>query len=440
MAGRADFDIYNVLLGLGRIREQGQVMEAMLNPRFLMRLRRTLLPLPIIDRKREAYDVATLFPAFRSEPIKALQGKRIGMIAGGGSGGCVSLIGVKRAFEEAGIEPAMISSCSGGTLWGSMWAAGLSAEEMAEFSLGWEIEDYLDIQWHKIPGFVASAFKGFTGVAKGAAIQRTFDDRFGNLTVGELPIPLTSIVYDMDRGGVEYFGPETHPELTVGQLVRIAIALPLVMEAVRVNGHLYVDGGVVDLLPSRPLHDDGKIDHAIAVNVMLPPQLQPADLTGWEDRLMGILDAARQAEQGFHVESGRRTRADFEGRFTMIDAADHALLRGPSFFDLFLDRSRWPALIQNGYEQAKLELAKLDAKPTRAAAPKRARAASTAAPKRARAASTAASKTAVKTTSTKTAIKTMASKTAVKTTSTKPAAKAAPTPRAKKPATRSAAG
>lgn len=360
MAGRADFDIYNVLLGLGRIREAGQVLQATLDPKFLFRLRRTLLPLPIVDR-RKPIDASDLFPPLQHRPIAALQGKRVGLIAGGGSGGCVSLIGVRRAFEEAGVEPAMISSCSGGTLWGSMWAAGLTAQEMAEFSLSWDIEDYLDIQWHKIPGFVASAFKGFTGVAKGKAVQQTFDQRFGSVKVGELPIPITSIVYDMDRGGVEYFGPETHPELTIGELVRIAIALPLVMEAVRVDGHLYVDGGVVDLLPAKPLHDDGEIDHVVAVNVMLPPQLQPDDLTGWEDRLMGILDAARQAEQGFHLELARRTAADFEGRFTIIDAADHALLRGPSFFDLFLDRSRWPDLIQNGYEQATKELARIGA-------------------------------------------------------------------------------
>ncbi len=363
MAGRADFDIYNVLLGLGRIREAGQVLQATLDPTFLVRLRRTILPLPLIDRPRKPVDVTTLFPPLKSRPIPSLDGKRVGLIAGGGSGGCVSLIGVRRAFEEAGIEPAMISSCSGGTLWGSMWAAGLSAEEMAEFCLGWEIEDYLDIQWHKIPGFVASAFRGFTGVAKGEAVQRTFDERFGDLTVGELPIPLTSIVYDMDRGGVEYFGPATHPEMTVGELVRIAIALPLVMEAVNVDGHLYVDGGVIDLLPARPLHDDGAIDHVVAVNVMLPPQLQPPDLTGWPDRLMGILDAARQAEQGFHLELARRTLSDFDGRFTIIDAADHSLLRGPSFFDLFLDRSRWPELIQHGYERATEELERLAAAP-----------------------------------------------------------------------------
>jgi predicted acylesterase/phospholipase RssA len=132
-----------------------------------------------------------------------------------------------------------------------------------------------------------------------------------------------------------------------------------VMEAVRVDGHLYVDGGIVDLLPAAPLHEDGNIDHVVAINVMLPPQLQPDDLTGFEHRLLGILDAARQAEQGFHLELARRTRDDFEGRFTMIDAADHRLLRGPSFFDLFLDRTRWPELIQTGYERATAELNEL---------------------------------------------------------------------------------
>ena len=361
MAGRADFDIYNVLLGLGRLREAGQVAQATLDPTFLLRLRRTLLPLPIVDRRRTPADHTAIFPPFEARPVRALQGKRIGLVAGGGSGGCVSLIGVRRAFEEAGIEPALISSCSGGTLWGAMWAAGMSAEEMAEFSLSWEIEDYLDIQWHKIPGFLASSLRGFTGLAKGAAVQRTFDERFSDVTVGELPIPISSIVYDMDRGGVEYFGPQTHPELTVGQLVRIAIALPLVMEAVRVDGHLYVDGGVIDLLPARPLIDDGAIDHVVAVNVMLPPQLQPTDLTGWEHRLMGLLDAARQAEQAFQVELARRTLTEFADRCTMIDAADHRLLRGPSFFDLFLDRSRWPELIREGYDRATRELQALAA-------------------------------------------------------------------------------
>ena len=96
----------------------------------------------------------------------------------------LSLIGVRRAFEEAGVEPELISGCSGGCIWGSQWAAGLSAEEMAEFSLSWRLEDYLDIQWAKLPGYALSALRGFTGIAKGEAIERTFTERFGALKAG----------------------------------------------------------------------------------------------------------------------------------------------------------------------------------------------------------------------------------------------------------------
>jgi NTE family protein len=375
MAGRADLDIYNVLTAPGRVREAALVAKAALDPRFVRHLRRTILPLPFVDRRPAPADTSTLFAPMQSRPIGALAGQRVGLIAGGGSGGCVSLIGVRRAFEEAGIEPALISSCSGGTLWGALWAAGLSAQEMADFCLNWQLEDYLDIQWAKIPRFAASALKGFTGITKGEAIQRTFDERFGGMRISDLPIPLSSIVYDLDRGGVEYFDAATQPNLTIGELVRIAIALPLIMEAVRVDGHLYVDGGVVDILPGEPLLADGAIDHVVAINVMLPPQLQPTDLTGWEQRVGGILDAARQAEQGFHLELARRTRRTWDGQFTMIDAADHRLLRGPSFYDLFLDRSRWPALIQHGYAQATTAL---DALRDAAPAPARARARATA--------------------------------------------------------------
>src|SRR5208282_1456512 len=110
-------------------------------------------------------------------PVGGLQGKRIAIIATGGSGGCVALVGVARAFEEAGIRPALISCCSGSVIWGAMWAAGLSAQEMADFSLSWHPEDYLDIQWHRLPRFLLSALRDFSGLAKGVAVERLFDSQ-----------------------------------------------------------------------------------------------------------------------------------------------------------------------------------------------------------------------------------------------------------------------
>jgi NTE family protein len=357
MPGRADLDLYNVLLGFGWARERVELVKATLDPGFLVRARRALFPIPGVDGHPPV--VADVFPPFRRRPLRRFAGERVAMIAGGGAGACVSLIGVRRAFEEAGVEPELIASCSGGTIWGSMWAAGMSAQEMASFSLGWRLEDYLDIQWAKVPRYAAAALKGFTGLAKGAAIERTFDERFGPLTAGELEIPLAPIVYDMDRGRVDYFGSAATPELTIGRLVRIAIALPVFIEAVEVGGHLYVDGGIIDLLPAEPILRDGGFDHVFAINFMLPPQLEPEDITGWSRRPMGVLTASRQAEQGFQLELARRTRRALGDHLTVVDAADHRLLRGPAFYDLFIDRSRWPELIRAGYERTTRALAAL---------------------------------------------------------------------------------
>jgi NTE family protein len=349
MAGRPDLDLYNVLFSVGWIRDRVELVRATADPGFFLRARRALLPIPGIDRPGPP--PRDVLPAFDRRPVEALRGKRVALIAGGGGGVCVALIGVRRAFEEAGIEPELISSCSGGTIWGSMWAAGLTAQQMTDFSLSWHLEDYLDIQWAKLPRFALGALRGFTGMAKGEAIERTFDARFGRMTVADLQIPLNPIVYDLDRGRVDYFGTGATPELTLGRLVRIAIALPVFIESVSVDGHLYVDGGIIDLLPGEPVLRDGTFDYVFMANFMLPPQLEAPDITGWQDHRMGILAASRQAEQGFQLELARRTRTALGDTVTVIDAADDRLLRGPDFYDLFIDRSRWPELIRAGYER-----------------------------------------------------------------------------------------
>jgi NTE family protein len=362
MPGRMDLDLYNVLLGFGWVRERVELVRATADPGFLMRARRALMPIPGLDRPPPPPD--HVLPQLRRRPIRSLAGERIAVIAGGGAGACVSLIGVRRAFEEAGIEPELISACSGGAIWGSMWAAGLSAEEMVDFSLSWHLEDYLDIQWAKLPRYALAMLRNFTGMAKGEAIERTFAERFGDLTAGELPIDFASIVYDLDRGHVDYFGSLRTPDLPLARLVRIAIALPVFIESVEVEGHLYVDGGIIDLLPAAPIIRDGAFDRVFALNFMLPPQLESEDITGWEHHRMGILQASRQAEQGFQLELARRMRDRLGDTLTVIDAADHRLLRGPSFYDLFIDRSRWPELIREGYQRAS---AALDAFRTRRA-------------------------------------------------------------------------
>lgn len=350
-----DPDIYNVKLGLERLDAVGQRLRDSFDLELLSHARRALLPLPLIDRPQRI--PTEVFPPFRRRPATAMAGKRVAVVASGGAGAAVALIGAARAFEEAGIEPELISGCSGGGMFGSLWAAGLSAQEMSDFVLSWQPESYLDPQWLRLPRFALAALRGFTGAMKGEAVERLFDERFGGLTAGELPIPLATIVYNTDLGLIEYFGTHTTPEVPIGRLVRIAIALPVFIESVEVRGHLYVDGGLVELLPTEPAVEHGPFDHVFGLNFMLPEGLQPDDITGWHEKPMGIVRASRALQQAYHVEFARRARRELGDSLTIIDASDPGMCRGAWLYDLFIDRSRWPELIRTGYERTTRALA-----------------------------------------------------------------------------------
>ncbi len=358
-----DPDIYNIKHGFERLDVAGQQLRNSVDLELLRHARRALLPLPLIDRRQQPS--SDVFPPFRKPPASAIVGKRVAVVVSGGGGAAVAVLGAARAFEEAGLEPELICGCSGGGLFSSLWAAGLSAQEMADFVLSWQPERYLDPQWLRFPRFVLSALRGFSGVMKGEAVERLFNDRFGGLAVGELPIPLATIVYNTDLGLIEYLGTHTTPEVPLGRAVRITIALPPFIEAVEVRGHLYVDGGVVELLPIQPVLDHGPFDHVFGLNFMLPERLTPDDITGWHRKPMGIVLASRELQQAYHVEFARRAKRELGDALTIIDAADPRLCRGGWLMDLFIDRSRWPELIRTGYERTTAAFERLGHQPSR---------------------------------------------------------------------------
>jgi hypothetical protein len=177
------FDLKRRIQQVDRVRS-GLSLAADLD--FLRTARRALLPLPLVDRDERI--PADVFPPHAERPIPELRRQRVGVVGSGGSGGAIALVGMARAFEEAGVRPAAISACSGSAIWGAMWAAGLTAREMAEFSLSWRPQDYLDVQWTRLP---LLALRGFTGLAKGDALERLFDRRLWRMAAGETrdPVP-----------------------------------------------------------------------------------------------------------------------------------------------------------------------------------------------------------------------------------------------------------
>src|SRR3954447_6769267 len=278
------------------------------DPAFILNARRTLLPLPLVDRPQRP--PRPVFPATRARPALALQHKRVAVAGGAGGGRTVALIGVARAFEEARVEPALVSACSGSVLSAAMWAAGLSAGEMADFSISWRPQDYLGIQWARAPRAAIAAARGFSGIAKGRALESLFDRRLWHMTAGETEFPLRTLVYNVTRRRLETFGTVQTPDLRLGELARIAMARQ--GDPVRVEGHLYVDGGTIERQPATRLMID-RLDHVFALDV-----------------------------------SGRvDVRAD--DRLTPIEPYDDLVSSGMDLYDLFIDRRRWPDRMLAGY-------------------------------------------------------------------------------------------
>jgi predicted acylesterase/phospholipase RssA len=134
-------------------------------------------------------------------------------------------------------------------------------------------------------------------------------------------------------------------------------------EAVPVHDHLMVDGGIIELFPAEPILETGDYDHVFGLNFMLPPQFEPQDITGWQRHSLGILQASRQLEQGYHLEFAQRAKRRLGDALTIVDPVDYRDLRGVSFYDLFIDRSHWPRLIRQGYEAATHALDPFRARP-----------------------------------------------------------------------------
>jgi NTE family protein len=322
---------------------------------FLRVMRRFLLPLPVVDRARELRRVE--FPPRRKFEVPVLEGRKIGIVATGGSGAMMCCVGVVRACEEAGLEIAAISSCSGSALALAPIAAGLSAQETADFLAGWPAGRYLEMDWSDLGRLPFSQGRGFTGLADSSGIERIYEERFGRLAVGDLAVPFYANVWEADRNRLHYFGTHTRPEVELAPLVRAAVSLAAFVQPVNINGRLYGDGGMVNIFPVDPLVDHHpEIDFFIGVNAFYPENFEGEDVTGWQDENWSILRANKQVYTCQHIESARMQLRRIEDRCLLLHPLPYTEIKGIKLYELLLDRSRWPDFMERGYSHARAAL------------------------------------------------------------------------------------
>ncbi|MGV9947418.1 patatin-like phospholipase family protein [Rhodococcus aetherivorans] len=350
-------DIFRVRQYFDLLSRGRDVVEGVRNDAgFLVDVARAALQRPSGTPDRELHP----FPRFEPFRVGLQEGDRIAMAATGGSGALASLVGVARAMEEGGIRPAVISLCSGSALFGFPIAAGVPAEEVAEFTLALDPEDYLDVDWRRLLAVAPTVGRGFAGILRGDAIEATYRRLLGDMTLAAMPVPAYAPIWNIEQNRLEYLGPRTYPDLPVARAVHMAVALPLFVAPVELGGFHWCDGGIVDIFPVHPLLDlEQPCEVTLAVNGFYPPGFEGEDATGWAERRASILYIAGQVRTSQQVELARENLARLRSasHVTMIEPVPYEKVRGVGFYRQFLGTRDWPEFMQAGRADARRVLA-----------------------------------------------------------------------------------
>ncbi|NOY36699.1 MAG: patatin-like phospholipase family protein [Chlorobi bacterium] len=159
------------------------------------------------------------------------------ILSGGGARGFAHL-GAIKALEEHQIIPGIVSGVSAGAIVGAFYADGYSPEEILEMFVEKRIFSLIRFS---VPR---------NGFLKMPGIRELIQHYLRAKTFKELSKPLVITVSNLNLGKVEY--------LTSGKLQDAIIAsssIPVLFEPHRIGEYDYIDGGVFDVLPVKPIQE-----------------------------------------------------------------------------------------------------------------------------------------------------------------------------------------
>jgi NTE family protein len=179
---------------------------------------------------------------------------KIALVLGGGAARGFAHIGVIKALEAQGITPDIIVGTSAGSVVGSLYAAGYNGFELQQLSMKMDESQVSD--W-SIPN---------RGMFKGEALQEFINTAVKMLTLEKLKKTFAVVATDLQSGEMIVFRTGN-----TGMAVRASSSVPGIFQPVSINGHEYVDGGLVAPVPVRVARSLGA-DFIIAVDISDKPQ------------------------------------------------------------------------------------------------------------------------------------------------------------------------
>lgn len=177
------------------------------------------------------------------------------------SGGAKGLahIGVIQVLEENGLDVDVVVGSSMGSYVGSIWTSGHDGEKLEALAREmevkwamWKLMDPVLVPWQ--------------GLVRGYAIKRRLQRTIGSAQFADLVRPFRVVAAHLDTMARKVFSTGD-----VATAVHASIAVPGICVPVRIGEDVYVDGGIVDPVPTDVLQEMG-VGKIIAVNTIPTPE------------------------------------------------------------------------------------------------------------------------------------------------------------------------
>ena len=163
---------------------------------------------------------------------------KIGLVLSGGGVRGVCHLGVIKALQEFGVKIDFISGTSAGSVVGCLYSYGYPPDEILRIIQATSFFKSLKFAWNWT-GLLS--FDGLRDVLLKYMPENTFE---------HLKIPVTLALTEIKKGKIEY--------ISQGELVtpiQASCSVPAVFKPVQYRGGIYVDGGILDNLPVKAIHD-----------------------------------------------------------------------------------------------------------------------------------------------------------------------------------------
>ncbi|HEY5823006.1 MAG TPA: patatin-like phospholipase family protein [Cyclobacteriaceae bacterium] len=171
---------------------------------------------------------------------------KVHLVCSSGGVRCFSYIGAVNRLYTNKVKIESISACSMGTVVGALIASGIDIKELEKKIIEF---DFSLLKTRKPFGFLSLLRYPFASHYTpdfGKVMQNLLGE---DMRLSELKIPFSALALDIRQKRFLVYSSETHPDMKISEVIKIATSIPFRYAPYKVETHLLVDAAVATESP-----------------------------------------------------------------------------------------------------------------------------------------------------------------------------------------------